>query len=254
MTIIAISDTHVGTSEADTPATLRFLHSIEQRAGDVTDLVLCGDILDFWRCDAMDMVLESSRFMSALINMADAGVNIHYIAGNHDYVMRKAKSSHKRIKFSTDLELKQDGCIWDFIHGWEFDRFMKHAYFDAFCYTNITRGDAIWKTYNMYLRFLQPIEGFLARIRGHFIQNDMKQMIRQHDKTELLKNQIPHGGDPLGSVDFPDGGLIFGHLHMPYLNAAERMANCGSWHKSHPIHNTYIEIDESMVHLRREFR
>jgi UDP-2,3-diacylglucosamine pyrophosphatase LpxH len=179
MTIIAISDTHVGAPQANTEDLLWFLGDLSLRADEVTDLVLCGDILDFWRCDVMDMVFESADLMSRLIDLA------------------KAESKHEHINFSTSLELFEDGRRWAFLHGWEFDKFMNPAYFDALCYTNTTHGDMIRKTFKSYLRFLAPVEAFLSAITGWRIKDEMTQMVASHDKQGLLENRAPIG-DGLG--------------------------------------------------------
>ncbi|MEA1909370.1 MAG: metallophosphoesterase [Euryarchaeota archaeon] len=100
--IVAISDVHIDAPNSDIGAFVAFLNDVLMRrdADNITDLVLCGDILDFWRCDVMDMVLESGHIMNRLIYLADRGINIHYIAGNHDYIMRKAESKHKHTVFN----------------------------------------------------------------------------------------------------------------------------------------------------------
>jgi len=256
MSIIAVSDTHIGAPRGNAAAFDDFLLDMLDRP-DVSDLVLCGDILDFWRCDVMDMMIESAPIMDRLISIADEGVNVHYIAGNHDYIMRKAESKHKRINFSTSLTLFEEGGEngderrWGFLHGWEFDKFMNPDYFDALCYANTTHGDMIRKTFKTYLRFLPPVEAFLSSLIGWSIRGDMTRMVDEHDKQGLLDNRAPEGHDVLGSAEFPDGGLVFGHLHMPYMNTSEKMINCGSWHRSYPVHNTFVEIDGSTVHLRR---
>ena len=250
MSIIAISDTHVGAPQANTTKLVWFLGTIEDRADEITDLVLCGDILDFWRCDVMDMMLESADVMSRLIDLADNGVNVHYIAGNHDYIMRKAESKHERINFSTSLELYEDGRRWAFLHGWEFDKFMNPAYFDAFCYANTTHGDYIRETFKMYLRFLPLVKAIRTWISGKRIQSDMRDMFSFNDKHRL-ENISPTGNNLIDTAQFPDGGLIVGHTHIPQLNTEEGIIDCGSWHSGYPTHNTYIEIDGETVHLRR---
>jgi hypothetical protein len=90
----------------------------------------------------------------------------------------------------------------------------------------------------------------IAAFAGWRIKDEMAQMVGHHDKQGLLENRAPIG-DVLGSAKFPDGGLIFGHLHLPYLNPDEGMANCGSWHSGYGMNNIYIEIDGETVHLRR---
>ena len=250
--IVAISDVHIGAPNSDRGAFVAFLNDVLMRRDDdnITDLVLCGDILDFWRCDVMDMILESEHIINRLIYLADRGINIHYIAGNHDYIMRKAESKHKHIRFSTDLELTNDGRTWAFLHGWEFDTSMNPAYFDAFCYANTTQGDYIRKTFKTYLRFLPPVKAGRAWISGKRIQNDMRDMFSFSDKPGL-KNSSPTGNKLIDTAEFPDGGTVFGHTHLPQLNAEEGLADCGSWHRGYPTHNTYAEIDDGVVCLKQ---
>jgi len=249
MTIIAISDTHIGAPRANTAELIDFLAGLLDRE-DVYDLVLCGDILDFWRCDPIDMTFVSAEPMLWLNALADAGTNIHYIAGNHDYIMRNAESKHKHIRFSTDLELYENDRRWVFLHGWEFDTSMNPAYFDAFCYADTAHGDYIRKTFKTYLGFLPLFKAWRAWISGKRIQSDMRDMFSYGDKP-ALENISPTGNRLIDAAEFPDGGTVFGHTHLPQLNAKDGLADCGSWHKSYPVHNTYIEIDGETVYLKR---
>ena len=84
--IVAISDVHIGAPNGNIGAFVAFLNDVLMRrdTDNITDLVLCGDILDFWRCDVTDMILESEHIINRLIYLADRGIDIHYIAGNHD--------------------------------------------------------------------------------------------------------------------------------------------------------------------------
>ena len=46
-----------------------------------------------------------------------------------------------------------------------------------------------------------------------------------------------------------DEKLIFGHTHRPFIN--EDTGNTGSWVKEVPEHNTYIEIKNGRMELKK---
>ncbi|HPX59515.1 MAG TPA: UDP-2,3-diacylglucosamine diphosphatase [Bacteroidales bacterium] len=81
-----ISDCHFGIpnkqeSDQRERRVVAFLDSIKQ---NVTHLFLLGDIFDFW-FEYKDVVPKDTiRFIGKLAELADKGVHIYYILGNHD--------------------------------------------------------------------------------------------------------------------------------------------------------------------------
>ena len=77
-----ISDAHLGYAPADVERSLRaFLQSLRGRAGS---LVINGDLFEFWFEWKSVIPRSGFRVLAALADLADSGVPIVMIAGNHD--------------------------------------------------------------------------------------------------------------------------------------------------------------------------
>lgn len=84
--IFFISDLHLGASYIPDPrkheqTVVSFLESI---AGEAEKLFLVGDILDYWYEYRTVVPRGFIRFFGALANLADKGVEIIWLTGNHD--------------------------------------------------------------------------------------------------------------------------------------------------------------------------
>ena len=84
--IYFISDLHLGARYIADPRAhqqrvVNFLHSI---AADATELYLVGDVLDYWFEYRTAVPRGYVRFFGALAALADAGVKITWLTGNHD--------------------------------------------------------------------------------------------------------------------------------------------------------------------------
>lgn len=85
MSFYAISDLHIGGPED--PLYHDLLALIRQtKVQDV--FVLAGDVFDFYVGDQMVQRERYAEFLALLRNKAAAGVQIHYIEGNHDFHLR----------------------------------------------------------------------------------------------------------------------------------------------------------------------
>ena len=82
--VVVTSDHHLGYAEADKRAFNAFLDYLGEE-GDVTHLVLLGDVVDMWRRDASGVFLENHDTVAKILSLKSKGVQIFYVAGNHDY-------------------------------------------------------------------------------------------------------------------------------------------------------------------------
>jgi len=60
---------------------VRFLESLHGRA---SELIMVGDVLDYWFEYRMVVPRGHIRFFGALARLADSGVKITWLTGNHD--------------------------------------------------------------------------------------------------------------------------------------------------------------------------
>jgi UDP-2,3-diacylglucosamine pyrophosphatase LpxH len=249
--IIAVSDVHLGYSKSNKADFARFLDCVAVRE-DVTDLVLAGDILEFWRRDMVAATMENSDIIARLVTMRNGGMKIHYIAGNHDYTVRHLKIFPNRFKFSTKVELVEDGVKYMFTHGWELDSIQNDAFFDALCYCNDKYGRVADQAWNVYLKWIDdPQKRIIEWMRQYWAKRDMEKMMEPPEERGLVERGDVHTGQIVKMVSVEDEFNISGHTHCPDIIESENRANTGSWVRSAPVHNTYVAIDGNKLWLRR---
>ena len=80
-----ISDLHLGASYMDThQAERRITQWLDSVKGDMAELYLMGDILDYWYEYRYVVPRGYVRFFGKLAELSDAGVKIYWFIGNHD--------------------------------------------------------------------------------------------------------------------------------------------------------------------------
>ncbi len=251
--IVAVSDIHLGYDKCNRADFARFLDWVALQE-DVTDLVLAGDILEFWRRDMIAVTIENADIIARLIAMHKGGMNIHYIAGNHDYVVRHLKIFPNRFKFSTKVELKEDGVDYTFIHGWELDPDMNDVFFDALCYTNDQAGrfaDRVWEVYSKWID--NPQKRATEWLRQWWAKRDMEKMMEPPEERGFTQVYDAFATSDVDSMVVKDEVLICGHTHTPCMNPKTMYINTGSWVRDgkSQIYNTYVVIDGNEIHLKR---
>ena len=184
--------------------------------------------------------------MERLLYVANHGIKVHYIAGNHDYVMRKVLSDNN-IEFSTGITLIADGVWWKFLHGWEMDPVQNKKYFDAFCYSNTVNTEFTQHPFKNYAKYLPLARRVMTWINKRNIKKDMSDMFWHKDNTEKWGKVIDA---PVWESKFTNGGTVIGHTHIPMIDD-DYIVNCGSWVRGNPIVNTYVEISGSDVCIKR---
>jgi len=246
--IIAVSDVHLGYSRSNKADFVRFLDWVSVQP-DITDFVLAGDILDFWRRDMVAVTMENADVMARLIAMYRSGMKIHYIAGNHDYTVRHLNIFPNRFKFSTKVELVEDGVEYTFVHGHEFDPEQNPVFFDPLCYTNDQAGrfaDRVWATYSKYV---SPVKYPLEWIRQWISKRTIDEMVKPPEDRGYVSTFTPSAAL---STTMEGKVIVSGHTHVPGIHKEKNMVDIGSWVR-HPtrVSNTYVVIDGNEIQLRR---
>lgn len=234
--IIAVSDLHLGTDDCNKEEFLRFLR--DPIWTNDTELVLCGDIFDFWRGPIRDVLIKNADVVCELQYMYDElGVRITFIAGNHDWILRKVK--HPCFKFSTFHQVDEGSTKYTFIHGWEADPIQRPELFDALCYTDNRGGafiDRAWKEYVRHKGILNRIHERIRQIRTKFEIKDMLTPPEKRDLGFLFAPDLPINCE-MGPI-----ATVCGHTHIPYIE--DNIINCGSWCSDQ---NTYAMIIGSIA-------
>ncbi len=121
--VVVISDVHLGTYGCHAKQLLTYLNSIDPKT-----LVLNGDIIDIWQFSKRYFPKSHLRVIKKIMDMASDGVNIIYITGNHDEMLRKfSDTTIGNISIVDKAVLNLDGKkAWCF-HGDVFDVSIQNA-------------------------------------------------------------------------------------------------------------------------------
>lgn len=240
---IAVSDVHLGMPESNRD---KFMDFIQHLGKNVKDLVLLGDIFDFWRRDPIGVILENFDVLQKLISL-ERRMNVHFVIGNHDFHLKHFGESQvgRIFEFGYSLSLQYGGTTYHFIHGYQLEhkRFGRsldiyEAFADKLCMAgeNVGRAaDSIWDV----------IGGGLSIVRER-----INTIIQPPEKRDLgkLKDYAFDLVNPAKEGIYKGGFLVYGHTHEPFLDNAKRVANTGSWVKPSA---SYLEIDARGITLNQ---
>ncbi|WP_431134308.1 UDP-2,3-diacylglucosamine diphosphatase [Psychroserpens mesophilus] len=121
--IAVISDVHLGTYGCHAKQLLTYLNSIEPKK-----LILNGDIIDIWQFKKRYFPKSHLRVIKKIMDMATDGVDIIYITGNHDEMLRKFSDTKiGNISIVDKAVLELDGKKAWFFHGDVFDVSIQNA-------------------------------------------------------------------------------------------------------------------------------
>ena len=121
--ISVISDVHLGTYGCQAKQLLTYLNSINPKK-----LILNGDIIDIWQFSKRYFPKSHLKVIKKIIDMASEGVEVIYITGNHDDMLRKfSGTTIGNIKIDDKALLDLDGKKAWFFHGDVFDASIQNA-------------------------------------------------------------------------------------------------------------------------------
>ena len=238
--VVVTSDHHLGYANADKAAFNSFLDNLSQK-GDVTHLVLLGDVVDMWRRDASGVFLEHHDTVAKLLALKAKGVQIFYVAGNHDYHVLDLHNPAYPLQFSKELTLNDGPVTYRLVHGYEFDPEQKVPFMAFLCRVMSDTGGAFES--NLWVDF-HSASTILSKMEPSFVKEDLAKVAqRLHQRPEdRLKDSLDKVNLSACNAVKPGEVLVFGHTHVPFVNKAENVVNTGSWVKDAAIHNTYVEL------------
>jgi UDP-2,3-diacylglucosamine hydrolase len=121
MALIAISDLHI--SGATDPLYGSLLQLIRNRVRSGDTLVLAGDVFDLFVGNKEIFRERYAEFVTALREAGSRGVKIHYIEGNHDFLLKQVFAEVPNFHLSTsEIEFDLEGKRFFFSHGDTADR------------------------------------------------------------------------------------------------------------------------------------
>lgn len=121
--VVVISDVHLGTYGCHAKELLKYLKSIKPKI-----LVLNGDIIDIWQFSKSYWPDSHMKVIRKLMKFVSEGVEVHYLTGNHDEMLRKFDGMEMgSFHLSNKLIMELDGKQAWFFHGDVFDVTMQHS-------------------------------------------------------------------------------------------------------------------------------
>jgi UDP-2,3-diacylglucosamine pyrophosphatase LpxH len=121
--LVVISDVHLGTYGCHAEELLRYLKSIKPKT-----LILNGDIIDIWQFSKHYWPDAHMKVIKQIVSMISKGVNVYYLTGNHDEMLRKFSDFKMgTFRLMDKIVLELDGKKAWFFHGDVFDVTMQHS-------------------------------------------------------------------------------------------------------------------------------
>ena len=247
MRVVVTSDHHLGYANSDKAAFNRFLDDIAQE-DDLTHFVLLGDVVDMWRRDASGVFLEAHDTIGKILALKAKGVQIFYVAGNHDYHVLDLDNPAYPVQFSKELSLTDGEVTYRLVHGYEFDPEQKVPFMAFLCRVMSDKGgeleNSLWTDFN-------SLNNIFSKMEPSFVKADLAAISQrlQRRPEDRLKDSLNRVNSAACQHVKPGEVLVFGHTHVPFMNKAENVVNTGSWVKDSTPCDTYVELKDGKPHL-----
>ncbi len=229
-----ISDAHLGVTPPEVErGILRFLERLEGEAGS---LIVNGDLFDFWFEWRSVIPRVGFRVLAQLARLAERGVPILWIAGNHDCwggdVLRADVGAQYHV-----------GPWRGEIAGWS---------------VRIDHGDGLRRDEDRRYRALRAVLRHRWAVRAfRLVHPDLGTRLASGSSQASRTYRARDGGAGLREVarralenDPSLDLLVFGHSHVAGLERVAGggiYANAGTWMDD----TTYLRVDGAAVELRR---
>jgi UDP-2,3-diacylglucosamine hydrolase len=230
-----ISDTHLGAAPpAVEQALLQFLRSL---SGHAKSLVINGDLFDFWFEWQRVFPREGFRVLAAIADLRDAGVEVVWVAGNHDCW----GGDFIRAELGARYEM---GPWTGVAAGWR---------------ARFEHGDGLREVEDRKYRALRTVIRHPASIWLYRrLHPDLgSRLANGSAKASREMHRARDGGAGLRAVamralaaDPALGLVVYGHSHVAALERAPSggvYANAGSW----LFEPTYLRVTPERVELLR---
>jgi len=229
-----ISDVHLGMSrgKSERVKEKRLLSFLEHVATSAQRIFIVGDLFDFWFEYRTVIPRGYTRVLCALDRLNELGVELHYIAGNHDFWIKDYLTEELNIQVHFNpLEYTIDG---------------KRFY--------INHGDGIAKKdvgYRLLKRiFRNPVNIFLYSLLHPDIGVPFARWISSISRKHTANVVIDDSEYIQLAIEKFQVGFdvcIFGHLHHPNMQfIGEKIyINLGDWIE----HFTYATYDGRNIEL-----
>jgi UDP-2,3-diacylglucosamine hydrolase len=229
-----VSDAHLGVASPQIERS--FVSFLRSLAGEASSLIINGDLFDFWFEWKTVIPRHSFRALSALADLRDAGVDILWVAGNHDCwggeVLRE------------DLGVNYVVGPWEgTIAGWR---------------VRIEHGDGLRDREDRGYRLIRPVMRHPLAIKAFRMlhpdwasklasgSSNASRTYRARDEGRGLRAIAKDRLTKAKELDV----LVYGHSHVPALERMDSggvFGNAGSWLDA----PTFLKLTDEVIELRQ---
>ncbi len=218
--VLVISDIHLGTYGSKALSLLDYLDTIEPQI-----VVLNGDIIDGWQFSKKYFPASHIEVVKKVLDWVSKGVELYYITGNHDEMMRKFVGfGVSNAKIVNKVVLSLDGKRVCIFHGDIFDITMRHSKWVAKVGSN---GYGFLIMFNKAINYILKKTGKRQISLSKQIKDSVKSVIKSKGNFEnkVAKIALQNGYDY----------MICGHIHHPIIKDIEvenqkiGYLNSGDW-------------------------
>ena len=257
MKVIAVSDQHLGYENSDKVAFNQFLDQLQEDR-ELTHLVLLGDVVDMWRRDSSGVFLENKETLKKIFALRKKkDLLIYYVAGNHDYHVLRLQNFAYPFNFVKTLRIEDRDYdyVYEFVHGYEFDLLQQEPLMEGLCHVMSDQignfESDVWGALTAGWSDLEFIVSVLLRNRKNKLRGDVQRLqTRPEERLKPMMGEIEKRACQRAKILQPNGILVFGHTHKPFVNTTETVANTGSWvTDAIDDHNTYVELSNGKPRL-----
>ena len=218
--LVVISDTHLGSYGSRAEELFNYLNSINPKK-----IVLNGDIIDVWQFKKRNWDKYHTKTIKKLVEFISQGVQVYYIAGNHDESFRRFLNFEIHgFKILNKISLELDGKKAWFFHGDVFDVAMQYSRW-------LTRLGSIGYEFLIFLNFIiNSLLSFFGKEKLSFskkIKNGVKAAVSYITKFESVVSEI--------GIQNKFDYVICGHIHQPIIKTVTigkssiQYLNSGDW-------------------------
>lgn len=228
-----VSDAHLGVASLQIERS--FVTFLRGLADDARSLIINGDLFDFWFEWKTVIPRRSFRALAALSELKDTGVEILWVAGNHDCWGGEVLRQDVGVDYSV-------GPWEGSIAGWK---------------SRIEHGDGLRDREDRGYRLIRPIMRNALAIKAFRLihpdwasrlahgSSNASRTYRARDEGRGLRKYAEQHLSATPDLDL----LVYGHSHVPALERTQSggvFANAGSWLDA----PTYLKVTDEAIELR----
>ncbi len=218
--IVVISDVHLGTYGCRAKELHKYLKSIKPER-----VILNGDIIDVWQFSKRYWPKSHMKIIKLITTWITNGVQVNYITGNHDEMLRKFVGFKMGTFSISNKELLTiDGKKTWIFHGDVFDVTMQHS--KSIAKLGAVGYDSLILL-NSAINFLASKFGKGPISMSKKIKNSVKSAVKFINNFEKIASDI--------AIENNYDYVICGHIHQPEIKRIETEAgavtymNSGDW-------------------------